>query len=283
VFNSAYTDATAMLTFISCPVCLEDRFLDRKHITRHMKLTHNRPPTVDEYKIIGEVVKVLHKVKRVISISFPKGLSDAERKHCAPSSDGSAKKFKCVSCGDDVSKVDLINHMHTRHGVDQQLCMSWAMYKDSVVLRFGSKYKKPKNEGHCIFERLFHKAGGDADESSDDDGEDDQNQLGEEDSGHSRWQKSEWAKTDSSHSDYKTSDWEASDWNASGGKWHGEDWHTQDQSWKDSEWCKSSGDWWSSQPASWDSDAWESGSKSYNKDDGGKRQDRSIMIRLRSN
>jgi hypothetical protein len=298
VLDIAYADAIAMPAVLSCPACPEDGFPTKFVLLRHMQRAHNLLPSEDELTIINKASREMINGKRNVKAAWNKGLSDVERKHCAPSSNGSVNEFRCVSCCVDVLKVNIVNHMHKRHGVDKELIKYWAMFKDANVLRYGKTYKTPKNASHCIFELLYHNASDNADESSDTDREYDQKHLGEEDSGHNRrqnaertttdekkdwyWQNSGWKDPDVNHYDEKKSDWEASGWNASGGKWQGENLHTQGESWKDSEWCKSSGDWRSSHPASWDSDPWASGSKSSSKDDRGQCPARSIMMRLRS-
>jgi hypothetical protein len=160
-----------MPAVLSCPVCPENGFSSKKNLVNHMKDKHNRMPSDEELVLINKTCKALLKVKRVIKVALDNCLSNAEREHCAPSSNGSVKQFTCVSCGDDVYKVDLVNHMCALHGVDKKLIKSWATYHDAGVLRYGNTYKRPKDDSYCIFERLFCKAAGNADEGSDNDGE----------------------------------------------------------------------------------------------------------------
>jgi hypothetical protein len=273
-----------MPAVLSCPACDDSGFTNKSSIVRHIKRTHARNPSVEELLLIAKACKDALKGNRAMKKALNKGLSDAERKHCAPSSEGSVKHFKCLLCGVDVSKVDILNHMLMSHDLDKALVKSWAIYKDAGVLRFGGSYKTPKDEKHCIFERLFHDAGEDAAESSDNNGDDDQKPAGEKDNGYgicqtaewttpdekkdSYWQNSDGMDPDVNQSDWKTSDWKGSDWG-------------RNQSWKDGG-TERDWEWRSSQQASWGSDTWESGWNSSSTDDCGKRQVRSTMIRLHS-
>jgi hypothetical protein len=281
----AYADVNAMPAVLSCPICPTDVFSSKTNLLHHMTRKHGRLPSAEELVMIDQTCKALLKVKRAVKGALKKKcLTDAEREHCAPSSEGSVKHFKCLPCGDDVSKLDILNHMHLLHGVDKQLIKTWATYKDAGVLRYGGKYKKPKDDSYCIFEQLFHNAGPDADESSNHDDDDDQKRMGEKDIGYGLCQTAEWTTPDEkkdsywhnsdrmdpevNQSDWKTSDWKGSDWG-------------RNQSWKDGE-TERDWEWRSSQQASWGSDTWESGWNYYTSDDRGKRQVRSIMIRLHS-